>query len=185
MSAGDPEDVVARKTLVSIEEQRLVKNNPVTWTEAQLYEKAFEGETHLVSLDLLGKSIVCDNVLDGGAEVAAVAIMAIALTENLSLESRATLRQIYDALNPDAGRGQHRLTLKHRKRGKKPQSIEEQHRERLNDNVTATLVRIATNKFGKKEAAVHFVATLQNVSRASIFRALARSEACSAKAKGE
>jgi hypothetical protein len=181
VSGGDAgDDDGFERIAAEIESLNSPKSRPLPWTEKELYERAFSGTEDFFAVDLEGEPIVSESVLEQGPRMASMALLAIALREELSEASKSAIRHLYDALNPDAERGEFILTLSQRRPGRKPPTYGAQVRQNLTDAMTAALVRFAEKKFGKKEAAVAYAAELRKVSRAEIFRSLARAKRNSA-----
>lgn len=174
MAKPDDEDSKYRRIVGHLDHLDSPKRLMLPWTEEELYRRAFNDPHGTFPLDLLGDPIASDSVFEGGAQLAAMALLGVALTENLSDASLATIRQIYDALNPDAERGEYIAKVRQRQPGRSRPSVKAELRQQLDDATTAKLVEFAERRFGKKEAAISYIAELKGVSRANIFRALAR-----------
>lgn len=143
-------------------------NDTPVLSEKELFELAFgkQGDPGRGELD--------DSALGDGSSGAAAAVMAVALTEKLSDESKAILRDFYMALQEEPERGDYILKIRQRKPGQRPLSGEEKINQWNNDSSIARMVDYLTDKIGKKEAAVAAFAEMFGHSRASIFRAIRR-----------
>lgn len=148
-------------------EQRIV--------EAEWYEQFFDSKLRDVAHEHEGRPHLEKNVLEEGADAAAMAILAVALTEDLSAWSLSTLRDIYDALNSNPIRGQFKLTVQRRSKGRSKPSFEEAIRLREADSSIETLVTYLVERGIKKEAVVSHLMHQRRISRAGVFRRLARS----------
>lgn len=173
---NNDEDEKFRKIANDIEDLHRAKPHQYPWTEQELYDRAFAERGEDFPLGLQGEPIACESIFEEGQKRAAMALLGLALTENLSSANLGIIQAFYDAINPDVQRGEFVLRLGARRPGAKPKSFKAQLREKMDDAITATLVELAERKFGKKEAAVAYVADLKRVSRASIFRQMARNE---------
>ena len=144
------------------------------WSEAELYAIAFEGAGDYFPVAPDGQPLTCDDVFDTGESGAALAILAIALTETLSPASRTTLMHFYHALAPIEGRSRYKLVAKQVHRGRKQKTEIDEWREAIDDSLINRMVELIEEKVGKREAAVAEVAAQRNISRAAVFRSLAR-----------
>lgn len=173
--SGD-EDEKFRKISDKIADWHRPKPFEYEWPEQELYDRAFAERQDDFPLGLQGEPIACESIFEEGQRMAAMALLGVALTEDLSSASLGVIQSFYDAINPDVERGDFILRLGARRPGAKPKSLKAKMREEIDDAVTAKLVFFAEERFGKKEAAVAYLAQLKGVSRASIFRQLARHE---------
>ena len=144
--------------------------------EAEWYEWAFDSKLRGVAHEYDGRPHLVDNVLEEGADNAAMAILAIAMTEELSLWSLSTLRDIYDGLNSAPARGGFRIKVQLRGKGRSKQSFKQMQRLQEADKSFETIIKHFVDKGFKKEAVVAGLLQRNKTSRAGAFRRLARAK---------
>src|SRR4030095_16458870 len=105
-------------------------------SEPVLFEKAFGGAGFESPITPQGSPIPCDDIFELGVEVAAYAVLAMALTgPSLSGASRTTLLHVYNALSPRK-RGRYKLTLVQRARGRSQKTEYQTSMEQIDDRLT-------------------------------------------------
>lgn len=144
--------------------------------EAEWYEQFFDSKLRGVGHEHEGRPHLTENVLEEGADRAAMAILAVALTEDLSVWSLSTLRDIYDALNSNPTRGQFMLTIQRRSKGRPKPSFEEAMSLQEADRNIERLATYLVDDGVKKEAVVSALIGRRKMSRAGVFRRLARAQ---------
>jgi hypothetical protein len=117
------------------------------------------------------------SIFERGLSGAAYAVLAIALIERgLRPESREYLRQLYEALTPELGRGDYRLVCSRARPGR-PQELD-RYRHRASDaNIAFFVEFLSRGGTVKKEAVVARVGEVFGLSRTAVFGALARHKA--------
>ncbi|OAO04005.1 hypothetical protein A8B75_07985 [Sphingomonadales bacterium EhC05] len=110
---------------------------------------------------------------DYGTQGLALAILGIALTNELDSQSKAVLRGFYDALSEDKNGIEWQLKLKRRRRGK----YLTHDQRRLKDGIDVLTLRWVdwiTKQTGKQEVGIQEIMDRDNIDRSTVFAMLKR-----------